>query len=97
VIHQHRLGEDLLRRAYGLDHGFHLALEIVTLIDHEGYVYPSARLPFVVANFVEDAEDLVGIDRSQGQVVIRVAPVIEVEAAQHLCAQQPGNNLLDVL
>ena len=97
VIHQHRLGEDLLRRAYGLNHGFHLALEIVTLIDHEGHVYPSARLPFVVPDFVEDAEDLVGIDRSQGQVVIRVAPVIEVEAAQHLCPQQPGNYLLDVL
>ncbi len=48
-------------------------------------------------NLVEDAEDLVGIDRAQRQIVVGIAPVVEVEAAQHLGVQQPRHNLLDVL
>jgi hypothetical protein len=48
-------------------------------------------------NLVEDAEDLVGIDRAQRQIVVGIAPVVEVESAQHPGMQQPRHNLLDIL
>ena len=48
-------------------------------------------------NLVEDAEDLVGIDRSQGEIVVGITAVIEVEAAHHVVVQKPGDDLLDVL
>ena len=48
-------------------------------------------------NLVEDAEDLVGVDRAQGQIVVGIAPVVEVETAQQAGMQQPGDDLLDVL
>ncbi len=54
-------------------------------------------LPFVVTNLVEDAEHLVGVDRSQRQVIVGIAPVVEVKSAQHSSAQQPGDNLFNVL
>src|SRR5580658_10526527 len=46
---------------------------------------------------MKDAEDLVGIDGAQGQVVVRVAAIVEVESAQQVCVQQPGDNLFNVL
>ena len=46
---------------------------------------------------MEDAEDLVGIDGAEGQVVVGIAAVVEVEAAQHAGVQQPRHDLLDVL
>jgi len=46
---------------------------------------------------MEDAEDLVGIDRAQREIVVGIAPVIEVESAQHAGVQQPSHNLLDIL
>jgi len=46
---------------------------------------------------VEDAEDLVGIDRAEGEVVVGVFAVVEMEAAEHFQVEQPGDNLLDIL
>ena len=46
---------------------------------------------------MEDAEDLIGIDGAQGQVVVGVAAVVEVEPAQQAGVQQPSDNLLDIL
>jgi hypothetical protein len=48
-------------------------------------------------NLVEDAEDLVGIDGAEGEVVVGVAAVVEVEAAEQAGVEQPGDDLLDVL
>ncbi len=60
----------------------------------------SARFPVshsTVPDLLEDAKNLVRVDRSQGQIVIRVAAVVEVESAQHVQIEQPRHNLLDVL
>ena len=46
---------------------------------------------------MEDAEDLVGIDGAQRQIVVGVSAVVEMEAADHFVMQQPGHDLLDVL
>ncbi len=46
---------------------------------------------------MKDTEDLVGIDRSQGEIIVGVAPIVKVEAAQHLGVQQPGDDLLYIL
>ncbi len=37
-----------------------------------------------MADLVEDAEHLIGIDGSHGEIVVGVAPVVEVEAAEHV-------------
>ena len=57
----------------------------------------SPALPLEEADLVEDAEDGVGVDAAQREVVVGVAAVVEVEAAQHVLAEQPGHDLLDVL
>ena len=57
----------------------------------------SPGLPLEEADLVEDAEDLVRVDGAQRQVVVGVAAVVEVEAAQHVLAEQPRHDLLDVL
>ncbi len=47
----------------------------------------SARLPVShskIQDLVEDAENLVGIDGAHGQIVVRIAAVVEMEAAQHV-------------
>jgi len=48
-------------------------------------------------NLMEDAKHLVRVDRAEGQVVVRIAAVVEVEAAEHLLREQPRDDLLDVL
>ncbi len=47
--------------------------------------------------FMEDAEDLVGVNGAEGEIVVGIASIVEVEAAQHAGVQQPRYNLLDVL
>ena len=56
-----------------------------------------AGLPLEEQDLVEDAEDLVRIDRAERQVVVGVAAVVEVEAAEHVLVEQPRDDLLDVL
>ena len=46
---------------------------------------------------MKDAEDLVGIDRAQREIVVGIAAVVEMEAAEHVVMQQPRHDLLDVL
>jgi hypothetical protein len=48
-------------------------------------------------DFVENAEDLVRIDRAQREIIVGIAAVVEVEAAQHVLVEQPCDDLLDVL
>jgi len=97
MIHNGCLQEQLLRVRGGLNHLFNFVLQIVTLIHHVGNIGSVSSLPREVADFVKNAEDLIGVHAPQGQIVIRVAPVIEMEAPQHVLAEQPGNDLLHVL
>ena len=97
VIHQSGLGEQLLRHGHGLNHGFDLAFEVVTLVDHVGDVGCAAGFPFEEADLVEDAEYLIWIDRSQGQIVVGVAAIVEMKPSQHVSDEQPGHDLLDIL
>ena len=46
---------------------------------------------------MKDPENLVRIDRSEREIVVRIAAVVEVESAQQVEMQQPRDNLLDVL
>src|SRR5438105_2021837 len=78
MIDERRLREQLLRDGDGLDHRLDLAFEIVALIDHVRDVGPRARLPLEASNLVEDAEHLIRIDRSERQVVVALAPIVEV-------------------
>src|SRR5262249_25793509 len=68
----------------------------MALVNHECDIRTFSRLPLVKQDFVENAKHLVGINRSQGKVVIGIATVIEMESAQHVFGKQPCNNLLDI-
>ena len=46
---------------------------------------------------MEDAKYLVRIDGAEREVVVGVAAVVEVEAAEEAGVQEPRNDLLDVL
>ena len=67
------------------------------MIDHVGDVGDFVVLPFEHLDFVEDAEHLIGIDRAEGQVVVGVAAIVEVESAHHVVMKEPCDDLLDVL
>ena len=97
MIHQRRLGPQLLRHCDGLDHGFDFSLQIMALIDHVGDIGGRAGLPFKKADLVKNAEHLVRVDRAQGQIVIGVAAVVEVESAEQIFGKQPCDDLFDVL
>ncbi len=97
MVHDGGLGVKFLCRAHRLDHGFHLAFQIVTLVDHVCHIGECAGFPGVGVNLVEDAEDLVGIDRPKRQIVIGVSAVVEMEASDHPVMEQPGDDLLNIL
>ena len=80
----------------GLNHGFKLALEVVGLVDHEGDIHGQA-VGFRGVELGEDAEDLVGVDGAKCQIVIGIAAIVEVESAEHVLVEEPGDDLLDVL
>ena len=69
----------------------------MALIHHVSDVSTSARFPLEKANLVENAEDLIRIDRTHGQIIIGVAAIVEVKAAEHILGEEPGHDLLDVL
>ena len=79
-----------------LHHGFDFAFEVVALVDHVSHVVGEA-FGLGAEQFMKDAEDLVGIDGAQGEVVVGVAAVVEVETAQESGVEQPSDDLLDVL
>ena len=97
MIDQGSLGVQLLRDGDRLDHRLDLALQVVALIDHVGDVGARAGLVLEERDLVEDAEDLIRIDRPERQVIVGIAAIVEVEAAQHPLGEQPGHDLLDVL
>src|SRR4029077_18833682 len=78
-------------------HGFDLALEVMALVDHVRDVGLLAALPLEEKNLVENAEDLIGVNRSEGQIIVGVAAIVKVETAEHAFREKPGDNLLDVL
>jgi len=69
----------------------------MALIDRIYDISFSASLPLEMKDLMEDAQHLVGVDRAQRQIVIRVAAVVKMEAAQHIFGQEPGNDLFDIL
>src|SRR6202040_2360441 len=56
-----------------------------------------ASPPLGEKDFVEDAEDLVGIDGAKSEVVIGVAAIVEMKTAEHVLGKKPGHDLFDVL
>jgi len=84
TIDQSRLGKQFLCHVHGLNHGLNFPLEIVTLVDHVRDVGLLAGFPLEVANLVKNPKDLIRIDGAEGQVVVGIAAVVKVEAAQHV-------------
>ena len=62
---------ELLSGADGLNHRLDLSLQVVALVDHIGDVGSGLRFPLEHFDFVEDSENLVGVDRTEGQVVVQ--------------------------
>src|SRR5216683_734022 len=83
VVDERGLGEKLLGHSDSLNHGFNLAFEVMALVDHVTDFGLLAALRFKEKNLVEDAKDLVGINRSEGQIVVGVAAIVKVETAEH--------------
>jgi len=50
-----------------------------------------------VVQFVKDSKDLVGIDGAEGEVVVGIAAVVEMESAKQAGVKKPCDDLLDVL
>lgn len=65
VIDERGAGVEFLCGADGLDHGFDFAFEVMRLVNHVGDVGGGASLPFEKADFVEDAENLIGVDGAE--------------------------------
>ena len=98
MVDEGGLGVEFLGGADGLDHRLDLRLQVVRLVDHVlDLRIHAAALPGEEVDLVEDAEDLVGIDGAEREVVVGVAAVVEVEAAEHVFIEQPRDDLLDVL
>src|SRR5476651_2194887 len=97
AVDERRLGGQRLRLRHRLDHRLDLPLQVVALIDDVRDVGAGAGLPLEEPDLVEDAEHLIRIDRPQRQVVVRIAAIVEVKAAEHPLGQQPRDDLLDVL
>jgi hypothetical protein len=57
MVHDRCLGVEFPRGAYRVNHGFHLAFEIVTLVNHVGHIGGRAGFPDLVVDLVEDAGD----------------------------------------
>src|SRR6202046_5613749 len=82
AIHHACFGIQLLRRHNTLHGCFHLAFDVVTLIQHECDI--REFIPRISKNLVEDTKYLIRIDRSQRQVVVRGATIIEVDTAKQV-------------
>ena len=96
AIDEGGLEPELLGGDDGLDRGFDFALDVVALVDHVGDS-GAETVGKAGMDLVEDAEDLVGVDGAEGQIVVGIAAVVEVEAAEQAGVKKPGDNLLDVL
>ena len=46
---------------------------------------------------MKQAEDLIGIDGTQGKIVIGVTAIVEVETSEHFFTLQPCQDLFDIL
>jgi hypothetical protein len=57
----------------------------MALVDHEGNA--GALLRAGVEDLVKDAENLIGVDGAEGQVVVRILAVVEVESTE--CSEVP--------
>ncbi len=97
MIHQTGLGVEFLRGEDGLHHRLDLVLHVVTLVDDVGRGRRVRMLPAIELDLVKDAEGLIWVDGTERQIVVGVAAVVEVQAAEHFLMLQPSENLLNVL
>ena len=69
----------------------------MALIDHVRYVRLLAAFPLEEVNLMENPEDLIRINGTKGQVVVRITAIVKVKTAEHIFRQEPSHNLLDIL
>ena len=94
VVEEGCLGDGDLDLIGRLNHVLERILEVVRGVDHVGDVgHPPIA---VLEQLDDDEEELVGVDRTDGEVVVAVLRVVEVEAAEPADHRQPADDLLDV-
>ena len=82
---------------YALNHGLDLGFNVVRLVDHVGDATGvGVALGLRADDLVEDAEEVKRVLRANHQVIIGIASVVEVEAAQPLFVEQVRDNLGDI-
>src|SRR5579871_6071443 len=89
AVYQHSFGIGGLDVQNALNHGLDLRLDVVRLVDHIGDA-PGVGVALGARshNFVEDAEEVERVLRTDNQVVVGIAAVVEVETAQATFIQQ---------
>ena len=84
----------MLDRVGRLDEVLDRILEVVALVDHVGE--RRHRPAAVLEQLEHHEEELVGADRADGEVVVAVLRVVEVEAAEPAGHRESRDDLLDV-
>ena len=84
MIDQCGLGEEFLRHDDRLDRRLDLRLSGCGTGRSCRRFRRACRSPGEEVDFVEDAEDLVGVDGAESEIVVGIAAVVEVEAAEHV-------------
>ena len=93
-VDEQRLRDRALDLVGGLDEVFDRVLEVVRRVDH--VAHRRHRAAAVLDELAHDQEELVRVDRSDGEVVVAVLGVVEVEAAEATDHGQAADDLLDV-
>src|SRR5260370_9039118 len=88
LVHEESLRVGRLDVHGRLDYRVDLSLDVVRLVDHERYVPGSA-----CGDLAHDPEQLERVDRAGDQVVVRILPIVEVEAAHQSFAEPYRNDL----
>ena len=69
----------------------------MALVNHVSDIGLGPGLPLVRKDLVKNPEHLVRIDRTESQIIIGIAPIVEVKSAKHVLRKQPCHNLFNVL
>ena len=94
AVDEQRLRDGELHLVGRLDEVFERVLEVVRRVDH--VAQGGHRAAAVRRRAQDDEEELVRVDRPDGEVVVAVLRVVEVEAAESAGHRQAAHDLLDV-
>ena len=101
AVDEQGLGVALLHAHRRLDDRFDGRLVVGALVEHVGAAvrarpHRGIRVLLGRDQLGEDEEQLIGVDRADGEIVVGVLAAVEVEAAQPALIEQDGDDMLDV-